>query len=95
MKKRPDRVRPVHPGDFLRDDFMKPLELTAAAVARAIGARPMAVNDIIRHKRGVSPAMALKLGRLFSVPPDLLIGIQADYDLEVARDRPNQKFASI
>jgi len=65
---------------------MKPLDLTAYSVARAIGTTPTAINQIIRRQRGVSPKMALKLGRLFSVPADLWMGIQADYDLEMARD---------
>ncbi len=66
---------------------MKPLGLSAYAVAKAIGATPIAISQICRRKRGVSAEMALKLGRLFSVSPELWVGIQADYDLEVARLR--------
>ena len=87
MSKRKDRLNPVHPGDVLREDFMKPLGLSAYAVAKAIGSTPIAISQIIRRKRGVSAEMALKLGRLFNVSPELWMGIQADYDLEVARDR--------
>ena len=87
MNKRKDRLDPVHPGDVLREDFMKPLGLSAYAVAKAIGATPIAISEIIRHKRAVSAPMALKLGRLFTVSPELWMGIQADYDLELARDR--------
>ena len=64
---------------------MKPMNLTAYAVAKAIGATPIAISQICRGKRSVSAEMALKLGRLFNVSPELWIGIQADYDLEVAR----------
>ena len=87
MKSRKSRLDPVHPGDVLREDFMKPLGLSAYAVAKAIGAMPIAISEIIRGKRGVSAEMALKLGRLFNVSPELWMGIQADYDLEVARGR--------
>ena len=80
-----DRLNPVHPGDVLREDFMKPMNLSAYAVAKAIGATPIAISLICRGKRGVSAEMALKLGRLFNVSPELWIGIQADYDLEIAR----------
>ena len=66
---------------------MKPLGLSAYAVAKAIGATPIAISEIIRRKRGVSAEMALKLGRLFNISPELWMGIQADYDLELARDR--------
>lgn len=86
MKRRKDRLDPVHPGDVLREDFMRPLELSAYAVAKAIGVTPITISQIIRRKRGVSATMALKLGRLFSVSPELWVGIQADYDLEIARE---------
>jgi antitoxin HigA-1 len=85
MSKRTERLSPVHPGDVLREDFMKPLGLSAYAVAKAIGATPIAISEICRRRRGVSAQMALKLGRLFNVSAELWVGIQADYDLEVAR----------
>jgi addiction module HigA family antidote len=87
MSKPKDRLNPVHPGDVLREDFMKPMNLTAYAVAKAIGATPIAISQICRGQRSVSAEMALKLGRLFKVSPELWFGIQADYDLEVAKLR--------
>jgi addiction module HigA family antidote len=87
MNKCKERLDPVHPGDVLLEDFMKPLGLSAYAVAKAIGSTPIAISEIIRRKRGVSAEMALKLGRLFNVSPELWMGIQADYDLEIARHR--------
>jgi addiction module HigA family antidote len=87
MSKRKNRLEPVHPGDILREDFMKPMELSAYAVAKAIGSTPIAISEIIRRKRSVSAEMALKLGRLFNVSPELWMGIQSDYDLEIARER--------
>jgi putative endonuclease len=57
--------------EFEREDFMKPLGLSAYAVAKAIGATPIAVSEIVRGKRAVSAEMALKLGRLFNVSPEL------------------------
>jgi len=91
MSKHKERLDPVHPGDVLREDFMKPLGLSAYAVAKAIGATPIAISEIIRRKRAVSAEMALKLGRLFNVSPELWMGIQADYDLELARNRSEAK----
>ena len=85
MSKRNDRLDPVHPGDMLREDFMKPLGLSAYAVARAIGSTPITISLICRRKRAVSAEMALKLGRYFNVSPELWMGIQADYNLEVAK----------
>ena len=85
MSKLKNRLDPVHPGDVLREDFMKPMNLSAYAVAKAIGTTPIAISQICRGKRSVSAEMALKLGRLFNVSPELWMGIQADYDLEIAR----------
>ncbi len=87
MSKPTERLNSVHPGDVLREDFMKPMGLSAYAVAKAIGTTPIAISQICRGRRSVSAEMALKLGRLFNVSPELWIGIQADYDLEVARRR--------
>ena|ERR1041385_6894719 len=91
MKIPKDRLPPVQPGDVLREDFMKPLRLSAYAVAKAISATPIAISQICRGKRSVSAEMALKLGRLFNVSPELWMGIQADYDLEVARMRSQER----
>jgi antitoxin HigA-1 len=91
MSKHADRLDPVHPGDILREDFMRPMGLSAYAVAKAIGATPIAISEIIRRKRGISAEMALKLGRLLNVSPELWMGIQADYDLEMARNRSEAK----
>ena len=66
---------------------MKPLGLSAYAVAKAIGSTPITISMICRKKRAVSADMALKLGRFFEVSPELWMGIQADYDLELARLR--------
>jgi addiction module HigA family antidote len=87
MSKNKERLDPVHPGDVLREDFMKPLGLSAYAVAKAIGSTPITISLICRRKRAISAEMALKLGRLLNVSPELWMGIQADYDLEIARLR--------
>jgi antitoxin HigA-1 len=70
---------------------MKPLGLSAYAVAKALGVTPIAISEIVRRKRAVSAEMALKLGRLFNISPELWMGIQADYDLEIARNRSEAK----
>jgi addiction module HigA family antidote len=93
MKQNRDRLAPVHPGDILREDFMKPLGLSSYAVAKAIGSTPITISLICRGKRSVSAEMALKLGRLFNVSPELWMGVQADYDLEVTRLRTEKQIA--
>ena len=91
MKKRTNRLKPVHPGDVLREDFMKPLGLSSYAVAKKLGINAIAISEICRRKRGVTAEMALKLGRLFNVSPELWLGIQSDYDLETARRRKQRQ----
>jgi len=54
MSKPRDRLNPVHPGDVLREDFMKPMSLSGYAVAKAVGATPIAISQICRGQRGVS-----------------------------------------
>ena len=82
-----DKLKNIHPGEILREDFMKPMGLSASAVARAIGSTPIAISEIARSKRTVGAEMALKLGRYFGVTHELWVNVQADYDLEVARDQ--------
>jgi len=72
---------------------MKPLGLSAYAVAKRIGSQAIAISQICRGKRSITAEMALKLGRLFNVSPELWMGIQADYDLELARSRAGKRIA--
>jgi addiction module HigA family antidote len=77
-------LEPVHPGDVLREDFMKPLALSAYRVAKALDVEPIAITSICKGERGISAIMALKLGRYFKTSPEIWTGLQAQYDLEVA-----------
>ena len=74
---------------------MKPLGLSAYAVARAIGSTPIAISEITRRKRSVSPQMALKLGRLFNISPSIWTGLQSGHDLEVAGQKMKARLARI
>lgn len=95
MKTERSKLAPVHPGDVLREDFMKPMGLSAYAVAKAIGATPIAISEITRKKRSVSPAMALKLARLFGISPEIWTGLQSDHDLEVAARKLKRRLEQI
>jgi addiction module HigA family antidote len=75
----------VHPGDVLWHDFIAPLGLTQTAVAQGTGIPVSRIHSIIRGERGVSADSALRLGRFFGVSPEVWMGLQADYDLEVQR----------
>ena len=84
-------LAPVHPGDVLLEDFMKPLGLSAYRVARDLGVGPIAIGSICKGTRSVSAVMALKLGRYFQTSPEVWTGLQAQYDLEIAMREQAEK----
>ena len=78
---------PTHPGEVLREDFLKPLGLSQYRLAKALGVPEVRVGAIVNGKRAVTPDSALRLARYFGTSPEFWLGIQATYDLETARDR--------
>ncbi|MCC6366374.1 MAG: HigA family addiction module antidote protein [Bryobacterales bacterium] len=86
MAERKIKLAPVHPGEILREDFMAPLGLSINALARALHTPPNHVSAIVNRKRGISAVMALRLARYFGTSADLWLGLQLDYELDVARD---------
>ncbi len=74
-------VRPTHPGEMLREDFLPDYGLTIAAFARKIGVSRQTVNDLIRERRAVSPEMALLLSRLFGNSAEFWLKAQRAFDL--------------
>jgi addiction module HigA family antidote len=95
MKNETPKLPPTHPGDVLLEDFMKPMGLSSYAVAKAISSTPIAISEITRRKRSVSPEMALKLGRLFGISPSIWTGLQSDHDLEVAGRKLKRRLEKI
>lgn len=89
------KLAPVHPGDVLREDFMKPLGISAYRVAKDLKIEPIAITSICKGTRSVSAGMALKLGRYFKTSPEIWTGLQAQYDLEIASHELAAKVASI
>ncbi|MCA9941577.1 MAG: HigA family addiction module antidote protein [Anaerolineales bacterium] len=79
-----ERLPPVHPGEVLLEDFMKPLGLTQYRVAQDIGVSPMRISQIVNGKRAVTADTAMRLAQYFGTSPDVWIRLQARYDLEVA-----------
>ncbi len=79
-----NKMRPIHPGEVLREEFLEPLELTAHALAQALRVPAPRINDIVRERRGVSPDTALRLARHFGTTPQFWLSLQASYDLKIA-----------
>jgi len=74
-------IKPTHPGEMLREDFMTDFELTVASLAKALGTTRRTVNELLRERRAVTPAMALKLARLFGNTPAFWLNAQRAIDL--------------
>ncbi len=77
-------MRPVHPGEVLREDFLLPLDMSANALAKALHVPAPRVNDIVRERRGVSADTAMRLARFFGGDARSWLNLQAVYDLRVA-----------
>ncbi len=77
-------LRPVHPGEVLREEFLLPLGLSANALAIALQVPAPRINDVAREKRGVSADTALRLARYFGTSAEFWMGLQADYDLKTS-----------
>jgi addiction module HigA family antidote len=79
-----NKMRPVHPGEVLREEFLAPLGLSAHALAQALRIPAPRVNDIVRERRSVTPDTALRLARHFGTTAQFWLNLQASYDLKIA-----------
>ena len=79
------RLEPIHPGEILEEEFMRPLGLSANALARRIDVPVTRISEIMRGNRGITADTALRLARLFGTSPELWLGLQAEHDLRVAQ----------
>jgi antitoxin HigA-1 len=80
------KVRPTHPGEMLREDFLPDYGLTVSSLSQALGVSRQTINEVLRERRGVSPEMALRLSRLFGNTPEFWLNAQRAVDLwEAAR----------
>lgn len=81
------KLAPVHPGEILLEDFLKPLGLSQYRVAHGISVPPRRINEIVLGKRAISADTALRLARFFGTSDRFWLDLQAAYDLDVERDR--------
>ncbi|MDY7091827.1 MAG: HigA family addiction module antitoxin [Acidobacteriota bacterium] len=81
----PENRIPTHPGEILQEHFLEPLELTQVALAEHLGVPVQRINEIVRGKRGVTPATAWLLSQAFDTTPEFWISLQANHDLAVNR----------
>jgi len=80
------KLKPVHPGEILQEEFLKSLGVSQYRLANDIGVPPRRINEIVLGKRGITADTALRLGRYFSTSPQFWMNLQARFDLEMQRD---------
>jgi antitoxin HigA-1 len=78
------RLRPVHPGDILKNDFLEPLEITSYRLSKELGVSRPTITQLVARRRNVTAEMALRLARYFGTSAQVWQNLQAQYDLEVA-----------
>jgi addiction module HigA family antidote len=83
---RKKKLKPVHPGEVLLEEFIKPMGLSQNRLALNIGVPPRRINEIILEKRRITADTALRLARFFGTSPEFWLGLQAQYDLDVTSD---------
>jgi addiction module HigA family antidote len=83
----PKKLPPVHPGEILSEEFMEPLGLSQSKLGRDLGVSPRRINEIVHGKRAVTADTALRLGRYFGMSAEFWLGLQLDYDLDIAKDK--------
>jgi addiction module HigA family antidote len=89
----PRKLAPVHPGEILLEEFMKPLGLSQTRLGRDLGVSPRRINEIVHSKRSITADTALRLSRYFGTSAEFWLGLQADYDLDVALDHLADRIA--
>jgi addiction module HigA family antidote len=85
------RRAPVHPGEILLEQFLKPLAMSQNKLALEISVPPRRINEIVKGRRRVTADTAMRLARFFKMTPEYWMGLQADYDLDVVRDDLEEK----
>jgi addiction module HigA family antidote len=81
-----NKLKPIHPGEVLLEEFLKPMGLSQNRLALQIGVPPRRINEIVLGKRGITADTALRLARYFGMSPQFWLGLQMDYDLDMAAD---------
>ena len=80
-----NNMRPIHPGEIIKEEYLKPLSMSVSALAVALRVPASRINDVVRQKRGVSIDTALRLARYFNTTAQFWMNLQISYDLKIAR----------
>jgi addiction module HigA family antidote len=85
------KLNPVHPGEILLEEFLKPMGISQNKLARAISVAPRRINEIVLEKRSISADTALRLAQYFGTSAKFWMGLQSDYDLDITKDKLGQR----
>ena len=88
-----NKMRPIHPGEILREEFLIPLGMSAHALAMELKVPAPRINDIVRERRAITPDTALRLSRYFGTTPQFWMNLQTSYDLKCAEIKFGMKIA--
>lgn len=87
-------MRPIHPGEVLREDYLVPLQMSVNALAKALCVPAPRINDIVLERRGISADTALRLARYFNTTPQFWLGMQNDYDLRITEIKAAKRIST-
>jgi addiction module HigA family antidote len=80
------KIPPIHPGEILFEEFLKPMNISQNKLGRGLGVSPRRINEIVHGKRSITADTALRLAAYFGNSPSFWLGLQMDYDLDMAED---------
>ena len=80
-----NNMRPIHPGEIIKEEYLEPLSMSVSALAVALRVPASRINDVVRQKRGVSIDTALRLARYFNTTAQFWMNLQISYDLKIAK----------
>ena len=90
-----ERLPPIHPGQILNEEFLQPMNITQYRLAKAIGVDARRIHSIVHGERAVTPETALLLSRYFGNSAGFWMGLQSQYDLEIAEERLSQRLSKV
>ena len=80
------KLSPIHPGEILEEEFLKPMQISQYRLAKDISVPPRRINEIVHGKRSITADTALRLGKFFGISPQFWLNLQTRYDLEITED---------
>jgi addiction module HigA family antidote len=89
------KLKPIHPGEILMEEFLKPLNVSQYRLAVDIDVSPRRINEIVLGKRGITAGTALRLAHYFGISPQFWMNLQAKYDLQTEEDRMGTKVKNL